>query len=80
VYKWCATYNWKALDKGYNFSLDLNLIKSLHKKLWAFKVVGVLILEILGHPIWESQDRQNLGVGPMVKDGEYYKGEGDGFP
>jgi hypothetical protein len=33
--KWCGTYYWKALDDGYNFSLDLISIRGLHTKLWA---------------------------------------------
>jgi hypothetical protein len=36
-------YRWKALDKGYNFSLDFISIGGLHAKLWARKVDGVLI-------------------------------------
>jgi hypothetical protein len=36
--RWCATYRWKALDKGYNFALDLIAIKGLHAKLWAPKL------------------------------------------
>jgi len=36
--KWCATYLWKALDEGYNFTLDLILIEGLHTKLWAPKL------------------------------------------
>jgi len=39
--KWRATYHWKALNKGYNFFLDLILIKGLHAKLWAPKVVSL---------------------------------------
>jgi hypothetical protein len=36
--KWHATCRWKALDKGYNFSLDLISIISMHVKLWAPKL------------------------------------------
>jgi hypothetical protein len=36
-----ATYNWKALNKGYNFTLDLASIKGLQKKLWASKMMKV---------------------------------------
>jgi hypothetical protein len=43
VYKWCEMYCWKALNEGYNFSLDLTSIGGFQKKLWASKVVGVLI-------------------------------------
>jgi len=50
VFKWHATYLWKALSNGYNFALDLLSIGGFHTKLWASKVVGVLILGILGFP------------------------------
>jgi hypothetical protein len=42
--RWHATYRWKVLNKGYNFASDLTSIGGLHIKLWASKVVGVLIL------------------------------------
>jgi hypothetical protein len=42
VCRWHETYHWKALDKGYNFSLDLISIGGLHTKLWSSKVMGVL--------------------------------------
>jgi hypothetical protein len=35
-----------TLALGYNFFLDLTLIEGFHKKLWASKVKGVLILRI----------------------------------
>jgi hypothetical protein len=37
VYKWHATYYWKALDEGYNIASHLTLIKGQHNKLWAQK-------------------------------------------
>jgi hypothetical protein len=36
------------MDKGYNFVIDLILIKGMHTKLWASKVVGVPIPGISG--------------------------------
>jgi len=48
--KWRVTYHWKALNKGYNFTVDLISIGGLHIKLWAPKVVGVPIMGILGIP------------------------------
>jgi hypothetical protein len=48
AHKWHATYRWKALDKGYNFSLYLMLIKGFHAKLWAPKVEKILIVRISG--------------------------------
>ncbi len=50
VFMWRARYLLKALDKGYNFALDLISIEGLHKKLWASKVAEVPILRILGFP------------------------------
>jgi hypothetical protein len=50
VCRWHATYRWKALNKGYNFSLDLTSIGDFHTNLWASKVAGVLILRISGLP------------------------------
>jgi hypothetical protein len=41
--KWRATYRWKDLDEGYNFASDFISIGGLHVKLWAPKVVGVLM-------------------------------------
>ncbi len=32
AFKWHATYRWKTIDKGYNFTLDLISIKGLHTK------------------------------------------------
>ncbi len=54
--RWRATYLWKALDKGYNFALDITSIGGLNTKLWAPKVgtpkvVGVPTLGILGLPL-----------------------------
>jgi len=46
VWRWCATYCWKALDKGYNFALNLISIRGLHAKLWRPKVVGIPTLAI----------------------------------
>jgi hypothetical protein len=39
-------YYSKALDKGYNFALDLIAIRGLNLKLWAPKAVGVPIVGI----------------------------------
>jgi len=56
VCRWHATYRWKALNKGYNFALDLILIRGLHTKLWVSEVVGIPILGF-----WEFWD-SHLGV------------------
>ncbi len=61
AFRWRATYYWKALNKGYNFSLNLIWIIGLHTKLWDSKIVGVPILGIPGTPTWESQDKMTFG-------------------
>jgi hypothetical protein len=49
--RWRAIYRWKALDKGYNFVLDLISIKGLHTKLWGPKGTWVSTLAISGLPL-----------------------------
>jgi len=39
-------------------------IEGLHKKLWAPKVVKVLILGISGLLAWETQDKMTFGCNP----------------
>jgi hypothetical protein len=43
VCKQHPTYLWKALEKVYNFVINLTLIISMQKKLWASKVAKVPI-------------------------------------
>jgi hypothetical protein len=66
----------ESLDEGYNFSLDFTSIGGLYTKLWASKVVRVPISGISRFP----SGSPNLGVGPVARHKEYYKGEGGGFP
>jgi hypothetical protein len=66
--RWHATYCWKALDKGYNFALDLISIRRLNTKLWAPKVTGV--------PVVGISTKCHLGAGPVARHNVYYKGEG----
>jgi hypothetical protein len=74
------TYRWKALDKGYNFALDLILIQGLHAKLWRPKGAGVLALAISRLPLGSPETKSHLDVGPVERCKVYYKGEGGGFP
>jgi hypothetical protein len=78
--RWCATYRWKALDKGYNFALDIISIGGLHTKLWCFKVAGVSTLTISGLSLGSPKTKSHLDVGPVERQRVYYKGEGGGFP
>jgi hypothetical protein len=78
--RWCAKYYWKALDEGYNFAWDIISIRGLHTKLWASKVIKVLILGISGLPLGSPRTKWHLGFGPVAKHRVYYKGEGGGSP
>jgi len=78
--RWRATYHWKALDEGYNFSLDLISIRGLHTKLWIPKVTGVPTLGISGLPFGSPGIKCHLDVGLVERHRVYYKGEGGGFP
>jgi hypothetical protein len=75
-----AAYRWKALDKGYNFVLDLISIGSLHTKLWGPKIMGVPTLTISGLPLGSAETKSHLDMGLMERQRVYYKGEGGGFP
>jgi hypothetical protein len=48
-------------------------------KLWASKVVGVLILKISRLLFEGPKTKCHLGVVPVARHIVYYKGEGDGF-
>jgi len=75
-----ATYCWKALNKGYNFVLNLTLIGGLHTKLWGPKVIGVPTLVISGLPLGSLETKSHLDVGLVERHRMYYKRGGGGFP
>jgi len=78
--RWHATYRWKVLDEGYNFSLDFISIGGLHTKLWAPKVTKVSISEISGLPFGSPGTKCHLSASPVARHSVYYKGEDGGFP
>jgi hypothetical protein len=61
------TYCWKALDKGYNFALDLILIRGLHAKLWGLKVARVPTLAISRLPLGNPGTKCHLDVNFMER-------------
>jgi hypothetical protein len=75
VFRWCAPYLWKALNEGYNFSLDLISIWGLNKKLWVSKVARIPISGIL-------ETKWHLGACPVPwpSTKNIIRREGDGFP
>jgi hypothetical protein len=74
VCRWHATYHWKALDEGYNFSLDLISIGGLHTKLWPRKVARVPILGISGLPFENPRTKCHLDVSLVERHKVYCKG------
>jgi hypothetical protein len=80
AYMWHATYRWKALDKSYNFALDLTSIRGLDANLWASKVVGVPTLGIVGLQLGSPETKWHLSANLVANHKIYYKGEGGGFP
>jgi hypothetical protein len=75
VCRWRATYYWKALDKGYNFALDLISVRGLHAKLWRLKIAGVPTLAISGLPLGSPGTKNHLDVGPVERCKIYYRGK-----
>jgi len=80
VCRWRATYHWKVLDKGYNFTWDYISIRGLFAKLWGSKVARILTWVISGLLLGSPETKSHLDVGPMERCRVYYKGEGGGFP
>jgi hypothetical protein len=80
TWRWHETYHCKALNKGYNFASNLIVIRGLHAKLWAPKVVGVRVVGILRLPLGSPRTKCHLDVGIMKRHKVYYKGEGGGLP
>jgi hypothetical protein len=79
VCRWSATHRWKALEKSYKFSLDLIPIQGLGWELWVPKVLGVqtgTVSGLLGSP----ENKSHSDAGAAEQRGEYYMGEGGGFP
>jgi hypothetical protein len=75
-----VTYRWKALDKGYNFVLNLISFGGLHTRLWGPKVVRVPTLAISRFPLGSLGTKSHLDVGLVERHKIYNKEEGGGFP
>ncbi len=65
AWRWRATYRWKSLNKGYNFSFCFISIEGLQKKLWASKVAWISISKISKLSTWESWDKMTFGCNPL---------------
>jgi len=80
VCKCYVTYFWKALNKGYNFALDLASIGGLHKKLRAFQTSGSFNFENFEIPNLGVMGKMTFGVTPMASHRKHCKGEGGDLP
>jgi hypothetical protein len=78
--RWRATYCWKFFNENYNFSSNLILIRGIHVKLWALKIVGVPVVGISGLPLGSLGTKWHFGAHAMARHKIYYKGEGGDFP
>jgi hypothetical protein len=76
VFRWRATYLWKAFEEGYNFALKFISIGGFQTKLWGLKVVEVPTLGISGLPFGSPGTKCHLDVGLVERHITYYKGEG----
>jgi hypothetical protein len=60
-----ATWRWKALNKSYNFGLNLVPIRARGEELWASKVPGLQpetpTWDSFGTPTWESREKESFG-------------------
>jgi hypothetical protein len=75
------TYHSKAFDEGYNFSSNLIAIRGVHSNLSAPKVIGVVVMGILGLlSLGSPGTKSHLDVAPLERCKIYYMKEGGGFP
>jgi hypothetical protein len=70
----------ESFQWGLQLCLNLISIKGLHAKLWAPKVVKVIIVGISGLPLGSPGTKWHLDASLMARHKVYYKGEGGGFP
>ncbi len=76
----CHIYHWKALDKSYNFALDLTSIEGLHKMYGSPKCKMSQFQVFWDSQLGSPKTKWHLDVAPIANHREYYKGEGGGFP
>jgi hypothetical protein len=75
-----ATWRWKSLKENYKIALNLIPIRGLSKKLWMPKVPGVQTGIVLGLLLGSLGKKCHSDVASVESYGEYYMGEGGGFP
>jgi hypothetical protein len=75
-----ATWRWRALEESYKIDSDFIPIQGLSKKLWMPKVPGVQPETISGLLLGSPGKKCHSDVASAESCGEYYMGEGGGFP
>jgi hypothetical protein len=75
-----TTWCWKALDKSYNFGLELIPIQARGEELWPSKVLGLQPGTVSGLQLGSLGKKGHLDVASAKSCKEYYMGEGGGFP
>jgi hypothetical protein len=80
VFRWSATWSWKALAKSYKIALDLIPIRGLSKKLWMPKILRVQTEIVLGLLLGSPGKKCHSDVALAKSCREYYMGEGGAFP
>jgi hypothetical protein len=75
-----VTYRWKALNKSYNFGLDLIPIRVWGEKLWVSKVSGLQFGIVSGAQLGSPGKKSHSDVAFTVRCREYYMGEDGASP
>jgi hypothetical protein len=74
------TWRWKSFEESYNFGLDLTPIRGQSQEIWAPKVSGLQPGTISGLLLGSPEKKCHLDVALVESCGEFYMGEGGGFP
>jgi len=75
-----ATWRCKALNKSYNFGLELVPIRDWGEELWLSKVLRLQPRTVSGLQLGSPGKKSHLDVASVVRRREYYMGKGGGFP
>jgi hypothetical protein len=74
-----ATWRWKALNKSYNFGLELVPIRVRGEELWPSKIPRLQPGTISGLQLGSPGKKSHSDVVSEVRHKEYYMGEDGGF-
>jgi len=74
-----VAWRWKAFEESYNFDLDLTLIGSRSREIWAPKVPGLQPKTVSRLLLGSPRKKCYSNVASAESCREYYMGEGNGF-